>query len=473
MARAVVIGSGPNGLAGAIVLAQAGLDVELHEANPTFGGGVHSAELTLPGYVHDVCSAIHPMGQHSPFFRSLTLPVEWVSPDAALAHPFDNGTAALLERDVDATAEQLGEDADAYRALIGPLVEHWEVVEPVLLGPLPPSPRALARVLRAVGPSRAGDALADARSCAMRAFKTEQARALFAGNAAHSMLPLERRPTAGFALALMVLGHVFGWGFPRGGAQRLADALVERARALGVAVNASSPVDELPQADVVLADVSPRELLRLAAGRVPGHYERALRRYRHGPAAFKVDWALSEPIPWRAEAVRRAATVHLGGTLDELSASEWAPWAGRAYERPFVLLAQHTLFDETRAPAGRHTAWTYCHVPNGSADDAAYRIEAQIERFAPGFRDVVLERTSIPPSDLEARNRNLVGGDINCGAMDLGQLFTRPVRRRNPYRTPLAGVYLCSAATPPGGGVHGMCGLSAARLALEDLSKRV
>jgi phytoene dehydrogenase-like protein len=219
--------------------------------------------------------------------------------------------------------------------------------------------------------------------------------------------------------------------------------------------------------------VSPRELLRLAAGLLPARYERALRRYRHGPAAFKVDWALSEPIPWRAEAVRRAATVHLGGTLDEMSASEWAPWTGRASERPFVLLAQHTLFDETRAHAGRHTAWAYCHVPNGSADDAAHRIDAQIERFAPGFRDVVLKRSSLAPRDLEARNRNLVGGDINCGAMDLGQLFTRPVRRRNPYRTPLKGVYLCSAATPPGGGVHGMCGLSAARIALEDLSRRV
>jgi phytoene dehydrogenase-like protein len=473
VAHAVVIGSGPNGLAGAITLAEAGLDVEVYEANDTFGGGVRSAELTLPGFVHDICSAIHPMGRDSPFFRAARLPVDWVEAETSLAHPYDDGSAVTLERSVAATAEQLGSDERSYRGLVTPLVEHWDLVEPVLLGPHPPSPRAISRLLRAVGPRFARVVLADGRAVAESTFETERARALLAGNAAHSMMPLERRPTAGFALALIVLGHVFGWGFPRGGAQRLADGLVTRARELGAELHAGAPLDELPDADVVLADVAPRELLRLARGRCPARYERALTRYRHGPAAFKVDWALDSPIPWRNGDVGTAPTVHLGGTLNEISASEWAPWSGRTADRPFVLLAQHTLFDESRAPAGKHTAWAYCHVPNGSNEDMRDRVEAQIERFAPGFRDVILERSVLRPADIEARNRNLVGGDINTGVQDLGQLFTRPVRRAKPHRTPLRGVYLCSAATPPGGGVHGMCGLSAARIALEDLSKRI
>jgi phytoene dehydrogenase-like protein len=473
VARAAVIGSGPNGLAGAIVLAEAGLDVELYEANETFGGGLRSEELTLPGFVHDICSAIHPMGRDSPFFRRAALPLEWIDVQTSVAHPLDDGSVITLERSVAATADQLGPDARVYRDVVSPLVEHWNLVEPVLLGPLPPSPRAVARLLRAVGLRSARLVLQDARSFAEATFETERARALVAGNAAHSMLPLERRPTAGFALALIVLGHVFGWGFPRGGAQRLADALLARGRELGVEFHSRTVVDELPRADVVLADVSPRELVRIARGRLPARYERALVRYRHGPGAYKLDWALDAPIPWRPPAVAAAPTVHLGGTLDEISASEWAPWSGRTAERPFVLLAQQTPFDESRAPAGKHTAWAYCHVPNGSTAEMTERIEAQVERYAPGFRDVILERSALKPAELEARNRNLVGGDINTGAADLGQLFTRPVRRVNPYRTPLQGVYLCSAATPPGGGVHGMCGASAARTALEDLGKRV
>ena len=470
--RAVVVGSGPNGLAGALELARAGLDVEVYEAEETVGGGVRSLELTLPGYVHDVCSAIHPLGAQSPFFRSLDLDVDWVHPDVQAAHPLDDGTAVLLERDLDATAHALGADGEAYRKLVAPLIEHWQFVEPVLIGPLPPTGRALARLARAVGPRPALRALESARSLAESTFATEQARAFFAGHAAHSMLPLERRPSAGFGLSLLVLGHVFGWSFPRGGAQRLTDALVARLEEHGVRMHASNAVDELPEADVVLADVSPRELLRLGRGRFPERYERALRRYRHGPGAFKLDWALSEPIPWRAPEVGRAATVHLGGTLDELSASEWAAWTGRKGPAPFVLLAQHTRFDPSRAPEGKHTAWAYCHVPNGSREDYTEAIEAQVERFAPGFRETILARSAWGPAELEGHNRNLVGGDINCGAMDLGQLFTRPVRSRVPYRTPLSGVYLCSAATPPGGGVHGMCGFSAARIALEDLSER-
>ena len=471
-----MVGSGPNGLAAAITLARAGLEVELREAAETIGGGTRSMELTLPGFVHDLCSAIHPMGRGSPFFRELDLELEWVDPPAASAHPLDDGTAVVLERDLAATAESIGgRDGVAYRELVEPLVEHFDAVVPVLLGPWPPRSRAVARLVRALGAARLQRALraalGDARSLAESTFEGERGRAFLAGHAAHSMLPMERRPSGGYALALMVLGHALSWGFPRGGAQRLADALAQRLVDLGGTIHPSSPVDELPRADLVLADVVPRELLRLAGRRLPERYAQALRRYRHGPGAFKVDWALSGPIPWQAPECRRAGTVHLGGSLDEISASEWEPWSGRTSPRPFVLLVQHTLFDETRAPPGRHTAWAYCHVPNGSAEDMTAAIEAQVERFAPGFSDLVLARSSLAPPLLEAKNRNLVGGDVNGGASDLGQLVFRPVKRAVPYRTPLPGVYLCSAATPPGGGVHGMCGYSAARVALRDLGR--
>jgi phytoene dehydrogenase-like protein len=467
-----VIGSGPNGLAAAITIAEAGYGVTVHEAEPTLGGGTRSAELTLPGFVHDLCSAIHPMGRGSPFFARLDLPIEWVEPPAAVAHPLDDGTAVTLERSLDVTAAGLGADASAYRRLLGPLARHFDALEPLLLGPYPPPPRAVADAVGAVGLRElrraAAAALADARALAESALATTRARALLAGCAAHSMLPLERRPSAGFGLALMVMAHARGWAFPRGGAQRIADALADRLVALGGEIHLSSPQDELPRADLVLADVVPRELLRLARGRFPERYMRALRGYRHGPGAFKLDWALERPIPWRAVECARAGTVHLGGTLDEISASEWDAWSGRISLRPFVLLAQHTLFDDTRAPAGKHTAWAYCHVPNGSTEDMTESVEAQVERFAPAFRDLILARNAQGPRLLEEKNRNLVGGDVGGGAADLGQLFFRPVKRLFPYRTPLRGVYVCSAATPPGGGVHGMCGYAAARLALRD-----
>jgi phytoene dehydrogenase-like protein len=476
MPRAVVIGSGPNGLAAAITLAQAGVEVVVHEAAEHLGGGMRSAELTLPGFVHDTCSSIHPLGQASALFRSLELDVEWVHPDAPAAHPFDDGTALLLERALLATAANLGNDAVTYRALVGPLVDAWREVERVLVGPFPVSLRPLMRLadsLGMVGLARALRAsLGACREVAEGHFAGERARGWFAGHAAHSMLPLERRPSGGFGLALIVLGHAVGWPFPRGGSQRLADALAAKLGELGGEVRTSSPVESVPRADIVLADVVPRELLRLAQGRLPERYARRLRSYRHGPGAFKVDWALDGPIPWRAEECRRAGTVHLGGSLDEISASEWGAWRGRPAERPFVLLAQTSLFDPTRAPAGKHTAWAYCHVPNASQLHMTERIESQVERFAPGFRELVLARHTMGPAELEARNRNLVGGDLNAGAMDLGQLLFRPVRKLVPYRTPLEGVYLCSAATPPGGGVHGMCGYSAARVALRDLGRR-
>jgi phytoene dehydrogenase-like protein len=468
-----VIGAGPNGLVGAIVLARAGYSVVVHEAASAHGGGVRTEELTLPGFRHDVCSAIHPLGRGSPAFRDLELPVEWIDPPALAAHPFDDGTAVLLEHDLDATAEGLGADGSAYRRIVGPLARNWRAIEPLLVGPFPPSPRHVLAARRTLGTapliSSVRASLSDARSLAESVFATQRGRGFFAGHSAHSMLPLERRPSAGFGLALLVIGHALGWAFPRGGAQALADALVARLAELGGEVRTASPLDEVPRADVVLADVMPRELVRIARGRLPERYERQLRRYRHGPGAFKMDWALAGPIPWRAEECRRAGTLHLGATLDEISASEWAAWTGgRLAERPFVLLAQQSLFDPTRAPEGRHVAWGYCHVPNGSEEDMTAAIEAQVERFAPGFRELVLARSVQSPADLERRNRSLVGGDVGGGAADLGQLFFRPVRAAVPYRTPLPGVYLCSSATPPGAGVHGMCGYAAALVALRD-----
>ena len=471
MPTAVVIGSGPNGLAGAITLAKAGFRVTVHEEQPEVGGGLRSSELTLPGFVHDVCSAIHPLGRHSPFFREANLEVDWVHPESPSAHPLDDGTAVLLHRDLAETAHELGRDGAAYRQLVEPIVENWGVVEPLLLGAVP-TPRTIADFVRTLGPVASlrsvRSAFADARSMAERTFAVDRNRAFFAGHAAHSMLPLEVRPSAAFGLALIVFGHTYGWGFPRGGSQQLADALANLVKELGGEIETSSPVTHLPDADVVLADVAPREVLRLAGDALPARYVRALQRYRHGPGAFKLDWALDGPIPWTATECRRAATVHLGGSFDEVSASERSPWDGRHCEQPFVLLAQQTLFDETRAPPGKHTAWAYCHVPNGSREDMTQRIEAQVERFAPGFGALVLARSKRDPAAMEAANRNIVGGDINGGAMDLRQLFFRPVRSVVPYRTPIKGLYLCSSATPPGGGVHGMCGYAAARVALRD-----
>jgi phytoene dehydrogenase-like protein len=468
---AVVIGSGPNGLAAAITLARAGLDVVLHEAEAGIGGGMRTEELTLPGFRHDVCSAIHPLGRSSACFSELDLDVKWLESPACVAHPFDDEEAALLVRSVDKTAEGLGTDADAYRGLVGPLAAGWRAVEPLVLAPFPLDPRTPLRLLRELGATGSARALraavSSSDSLGRRAFATERARAFLAGNAAHSMLPLEQRPSAGFALALLTMGHAVGWPFPRGGSQSLADALADCLRAAGGEIRVSSPVDELPRADVVLCDVSPRELLRL--GRFPAKYERALRRYRYGPGAFKLDWALSGPIPWRDERCAQAATVHLGGRSAEIASSERAPGSGP----PFVLLAQPSLWDETRAPAGQHTAWAYCHVPNGSSVNMTDRIEAQVERFAPGFRDRILARSERGPAELESHNRNLVGGDLNGGLMDLRQLYARPIASRSPYRTPREGVYLCSASTPPGGGVHGMCGFAAAKVALDDLSRKL
>ena len=464
---AIVVGSGPNGLAAAVTLARAGRSVLVIEARETVGGGCRSMELTEPGFVHDVCSAVHPLVAGSPFFRGLPLAelgIHLLHPDAPLAHPLDDGTAVMLERSVRATAAGLGPDGAAYERLMAPMAAGCAgILGGVLQGPLrvPRHPLAMARF--------APHALRSAVGVARSRFAGERARALLAGMAAHSMLPLEAPPTGGIGLVLGMLGHAVGWPIVRGGSQRIADGLAAHLAALGGQVETGRTVralDELPPARAVLLDVTPRQLLAMAGDRIPPRERLRLARYRYGPGVFKVDWALDGPIPWRAPECARAATVHLGGTMGEIAAAERAVVRGRHPERPYVLLAQHTPLDPTRAPAGHHTVWAYCHVPSGSAVDMTARIEAQIERFAPGFRERVIARATRGPADLERENPNYVGGDINGGLQDLRQTIARPVLRANPYATPVPGVYLCSSSTPPGGGVHGMCGHLAARAAL-------
>jgi phytoene dehydrogenase-like protein len=468
MPDAVVVGSGPNGLAAAITLAREGRSVLVVEAAETVGGGVRSAELTLPGFVHDVCSAIHPLARASPFFAELPLAdhgLELVEPAAPLAHPLDDGTAVMLEHSVEETAAGLGRDGDAYRAVMGLFVERSANLLPFLLGHSPLTRRPLLAARFGVHALRSAVAFS-------KRFEGERARALFAGLAAHSIQDLRRPPTASFGLVLGILGHTHGWPLVRGGSQRLADALAAHLRTLGGEIELGrevESVDELPDAGVTMLDLTPRQILRVAGHRMPARYARALRRYRYGPGVFKIDWALDGLVPWTAQECARAATVHVGGSLEEIVASEAAVWEGNISERPFVLVAQQSPFDETRGPEGKHTLWAYCHVPNGSSGDMTERIEAQIERFAPGFRDLVLERSVRGPADVERHNANYVGGDINGGVQDLRQLYTRPAIRLNPYSMPADGLYICSSATPPGGGVHGLCGYYAARSALKTL----
>ena len=436
------------------------------EAADTIGGGCRSGELTLPGFTHDICSAVHPLAIASPFFRTLPLAshgLEWVEPPAMFAHPFDDGSAAVAYRSIDRTARALGSDGDAYRKVFQWLADAWPTIETDVLAPLqwPARPLTMARF--------GWHALTSADALIRRLFSHERTRGLLAGVAAHTMLPLDARPTSGAALVLTVMSHVAGWSFPRGGAQRLTDALVAHLRSLGGEIVTGMPVtslDALPPAKAVLCDLSPGPLLRIAGHRFPSGYRHALERYRYGMGVFKVDWALDGPIPWRNTECGTAGVVHLGGTLDEIAASERDAWNGRLAERPYVLVAQPTPFDPSRAPAGRHIAWTYCHVPRGSTADMLPRLEAQLERFAPGFRDRVLARSIMRPADIERHNANYVGGDIGAGVTDLSQLFTRPTWRA--YSTPVRGLYICSAATPPGVGVHGMCGYFAAQRAIAD-----
>jgi len=464
---AVVVGSGPNGLAAAVALARAGRAVLVVEGAEALGGGARTAALTLPGFRHDVCSTVHPLGVASPFFRTLPLAahgLEWIHPPVAVAHPFDDGTAAVLEHSLTATARRLGADGAAYAALLGPLVRRWEPLYAEVLGPIlhaPRHPALLGRFgVRALWPTT---------WLARRLFREEPARALFAGIAAHATLPFDRPPSAAFGLLLGVGGHGAGWPFARGGSGAIAAALVSYLRSLGGEVVTGRTVrslEQLPRAKATLLDLTPRQFLGLGGAPLSASYRRQLARYRYGLGTFKVDWALDAPIPWRAAACRLAGTVHLGGTLDELVAERRSLWRGEPVARPLVLLTQPTLVDPSRAPEGKHIAWGYCHVPNASAVDMTARIEAQIERFAPGFRQRILARHVMDPAALQRHNPNLVGGDIGGGETTLKQLVFRPTVRPSPYTTPLPGVYLCSASTPPGGAVHGMCGYHAARAAL-------
>jgi phytoene dehydrogenase-like protein len=459
---AVVVGAGPNGLAAAIALARAGRSVRVLEAADTVGGGSRSAELTLPGFVHDICSAVHPHPLASPFLRELPLAehgLELVQPELALAHPLDDGTAVAFDRSIEVTAASIGgADGDAYRKLMEPLVRDADKLLPAILGPLRPTRHPLALTRFGLLGLRSAEGLA-------KRFEGPRGRALIAGNAAHSMLRLDASPTGAVALVLMLTGHAVGWPVARGGSQRVADALASIARSHGAEIvtgHRVERIDELDDARAVLFDLTPRQIVAIAGHRLPDRYRRALERYRYGPGVFKLDWALDGPIPWTAPECRGAGTVHLGGTFEEIAASE----RGDGGQRPYVLLSQPTVCDPSRAPAGKHVGWAYCHVPAGSTEDMTAAIEGQVERFAPGFRERILARASMNAAEMEAYNPNYVGGDINGGLMDLRQLFTRPVARPVPYTTPDERLFICSSATPPGGGVHGMCGYFAAQAAL-------
>jgi phytoene dehydrogenase-like protein len=467
---AIVVGSGPNGLSAAIALAQAGRSVRVLEGAETIGGGTRTEQLTLAGFHHDVCSAIHPLALGSPVLAALPLAdhgLRFVHPDLPLAHPLDGGRAAALHRSVAETADGLGTDAAAYRRLMEPLAGGWRDLVEDLLGPPLHPPRHPLKTVRfgALG-------IRSAEGLVRRRFRDDPARALVAGSAAHAMLPLSSPGTAAFALMLLMLGHGVGWPIALGGSRAITDAMASLLGSLGGQIETGRRVAsaaDLPRARAVLFDVTPVALLGIAGDQLRGRYRRALGRFRHGPGVFKLDYALSGPVPWDAPECRLAGTVHVGGALAEIAASEAEVAAGGHPERPYVLVAQQSLFDRTRAPEGSHTLWAYCHVPNGSPVDMTGAIERQIERFAPGFRDLVLARHAIGPAQMEASNPNCVGGDINGGAADLRQLLARPALRRVPYATPNPRLFLCSSSTPPGGGVHGMCGWLAARAALRGV----
>jgi len=471
---AVIVGSGPNGLAAAIVLAREGLSVLVLEAKETIGGGARTEQRTLPGFHHDICSAIHPMSVVSPFMRGLPLAehgLEWAYSPAAIAHPLDDGSAATLELSLDATASRLGEDEKAYRALMKPYAKHFgalfdEILKPVLALPMPKHPFVLAQFGLAGLQSALG---------LTKRFRTPHARALIGGSAAHSFIPLSRVGSASFGLALILAGHATGWPAAKGGSVAIINAMASYLRSMGGEIRTSTPVRSLrdiPPAVAVLFDVTPIQLAYIAADQLPASYVRRLGRFRYGPGVFKIDWALDGPIPWKNAECARSATVHVGGTIEEIAEHEDSVFHGRMTDKPFVLCAQQSMFDATRAPEGKHTGWAYCHVPHGSTDDATELIERQIERFAPGFRDRILARSTINTAQYEQHNPNFVGGDIAGGANTMSQFLVRPFAKLDPYATPNERIFLCSSSTPPGGGVHGMCGYWAAKSALRRVFGR-
>jgi phytoene dehydrogenase-like protein len=465
---AIIVGSGPNGLAAAILMQQKGLSVLLLEGKSTIGGGLRSAELTLPGYLHDICSAVHPLAAASPFFETLPLSahgLEYIYPEVAAAHPFDNGTAAILKSSVEETAGLLGADANAYLKLMRPVVKDWPAIVPDVLGPLhfPKYPLAMARF---------GLHALTAASHLVRRFETPEARGLFAGMAAHAIQPLSNLATSAIALVLMANGHLKGWPIPKSGSNQIANALASYFISIGGKIETDTPVtslQQLPSAHAVLFDITPRQLLKIAGHRFSSIYKWQMERYRYGMGVFKLDWALDAPIPFKAAGCQKAGTIHIGNTFEEIADGEQQIWNGMHPEKPYVLLAQPSIFDSSRAPYGKHTAWAYCHVPNGSEKDMTTIIENQVERFAPGFKDTILARHTMNTAQMEDYNPNYIGGDINGGVIDIGQLFTRPVLRWSPYKTSAKGIYICSSSTPPGGGVHGMCGYHAAKKALSQI----
>ncbi len=465
---AVVVGSGPNGLAAAITIQAAGLSVLLLEMKDTIGGGSRTKELTLPGFKHDVCSAIHPLAAGSPFFKQLPLHeygLEYIFPKVSAAHPFDDGTAAALTRSVEETAQSLGADEQEYLKLMRPLVKDWPSLAPDVLGPLhfPKHPIALAKF--------GLNAMTSATFLAKR-FKTRKGKGLWGGMAAHSIQPLSNIATSAIGLVLLAAGHLRGWPIPKGGSQSIVNALASYFVSIGGKIQTNFHVqslDQLPASDAILFDITPRQLLSIAGQRFSSLYTWQMSRYRYGMGVFKIDWALDAPIPFIAEACTQAGTIHLGNTFADIASSELLTSRGQIPERPFVLLAQQSLFDTSRAPEGKHTAWAYCHIPNGSQADMTETIEKQVERFAPGFRERILARHTMNPVEMQNYNPNYIGGDINGGVIDITQLFTRPVLKFSPYRTSAKGIYICSSSTPPGGGVHGMCGYYAAKRALRDV----
>lgn len=464
---AVVVGSGPNGLAAAILMQQKGLSVLLLERKSTVGGGLRSAELTLPGYMHDICSAVHPLAAASPFFETLPLAahgLEYIYPEVAAAHPFDNGNAAVLKGSVEETARLFGADADAYIKLMQPVVKDWPSIMPDVLGPLhyPKHPLAMARF---------GLSALTSASQLVKRFNTIEAKGLFGGMAAHAIQPLSNLTTSAIALVLMANGHLKGWPIPKGGSNHIANALAAYFVSIGGKIETNTNItslQQLPSAQAVLFDVTPRQLLKIAGHRFSSIYKWQMERYRYGMGVFKMDWALDAPIPFSASGCHNAGTVHIGNTFEEIADGEQQIWNGKHPEKPYVLLAQPSIFDPKRAPQDKHTAWAYCHVPNGSVKDMTAIIENQVERFAPGFKDTILARHAMNTEQMEDYNPNYIGGDINGGVIDIGQLFTRPVLRWSPYKTSAKGIYICSSSTPPGGGVHGMCGYHAAKRALKD-----